>query len=133
MAELKSESQRRNYISNEKMHGKVTTREMLLPKYQIVSLAHDGISRFWPLAPGFIPKGLADNQKKAVERILNSRDFITLFRMSRETMTVLLNPVGLAWLPNDAAQVRQSDDEIPRTSVRSKEGHDLRIAVTLSK
>ena len=80
MAELKGESQRRNYVSNEKMPGRVTTREMLLREYQIVSLAHDGISRFWPLAPGFIPKGLADDQKKAVERILNSRNFITLFR-----------------------------------------------------
>jgi conjugative relaxase-like TrwC/TraI family protein len=80
VAELKGESQRRNYVSNEKMHGKVTTREMLLREYLIVSLAHDGISRFWPLAPGFIPKGLADDQKKAVERILNSRNFITLFR-----------------------------------------------------
>ena len=76
----KGTSRRRNYISNENMHGRVTTREMLLREYQIVSLAHDGISRFWPLAPDFVPNGLADDQKQAVERILNSRNFITLFR-----------------------------------------------------
>jgi hypothetical protein len=80
MAELKQESQNRNYIRNEDKPGNVTTREMLLREYQIVSLAHDGISRFWPLAPDFIPTGLADDQKQAVERILNSRNFVTLFR-----------------------------------------------------
>ena len=80
VAELKGTGRRRDYISNENMQGRVTTREMLLREYQIVSLAHDGISQFWPLAPDFIPNGLADDQKKAVERILNSRNFITLFR-----------------------------------------------------
>ncbi|HEY3856741.1 MAG TPA: AAA family ATPase, partial [Verrucomicrobiae bacterium] len=80
VAELQAESQRRNYIRNEKTPGRVTTREMLLREYQIVSLAHDGISRFWPLAPNYIPNGLADDQKLAVERILKSRNFITLFR-----------------------------------------------------
>lgn len=80
VADLKGESLRRNYVRNETTPGRVTTLEMLIREYQIVSLAHDGISRFWPLAPDFIPKGLADDQKKAVERILNSRNFITLFR-----------------------------------------------------
>jgi hypothetical protein len=80
VAELKGESRRRNYVCNESLPGRVTTREMLLREYQIVSLAHDGISQFWPLAPDFIPNGLADDQKQAVERILNSRNFITLFR-----------------------------------------------------
>jgi conjugative relaxase-like TrwC/TraI family protein len=80
VAELKGTGRRRGYICNEKMQGSVTTREMLLREYQIVSLAHDGISQFWPLAPDFVPNGLADDQKQAVERILNSRNFITLFR-----------------------------------------------------
>jgi hypothetical protein len=80
VADLKRESLRRNYVRNEKTPGRVTTREMLLREYQIVSLAHDGISRFWPLAPDFVPKGLADDQKQAAERILKSRNFITLFR-----------------------------------------------------
>ena len=80
VAGLKEESRRRNYVRNEDRPGRVTTRDMLRREYQIVELAHEGISRFWPLAPGFVPTGLADDQKRAVEQILNSRNFITLFR-----------------------------------------------------
>ena len=53
---------------------------MLRREHQIVDLAHAGISPFWLPAPGFVPTGLADDQKRAVAQILNSRNFITLFR-----------------------------------------------------
>jgi len=80
VADLKAESQQHNFIRDEDRPGRVTTHEMLRREYKIVEMAHDGISEFWPLANDFIPHGLADDQKLAVEQILNSRNFVTLFR-----------------------------------------------------
>jgi DNA replication protein DnaC len=80
VATLKMESQARNYIRDENKPARVTTREILEREYKIVSMAHDGISGFWPFAADFTPQGLAEDQKRAVDHILNSRNFVTLFR-----------------------------------------------------
>lgn len=43
--------------------------------------AHDGRNRYGALNPDYCPsKGLSAEQKKAAEKVLRSRDFITLFR-----------------------------------------------------
>lgn len=78
---LKAASQERNYLRNDDRPGKVTTRETLAREYEIISLAFHGINRFWLLAPDYVPPPkLAPDQKQAVEHILKSRNFVTLFR-----------------------------------------------------
>ncbi len=78
--DLKAQTGARNYIRNEQTPGRVTTRDILMREYKIVMMAHEGISQFWPLAPDFVPRGLENEQKRAVEQILRSRNFVTLFR-----------------------------------------------------
>lgn len=80
VAELKAVGQKRSYIRSPEWRGKVTKKETLSREYQIVSLVHDGISRYAPFTSDYIPKGLAPDQRQAVARILNSRNFVTLFR-----------------------------------------------------
>lgn len=80
VAELKAVGQKRSYIRSPEWRSTVTTKETLSREYQIVSLVHDGISRYAPFTSDYVPKGLAPDQRQAVVRILNSRNFVTLFR-----------------------------------------------------
>ncbi|HVX91039.1 MAG TPA: MobF family relaxase [Candidatus Paceibacterota bacterium] len=73
----------RPYVRNESEHSqKVTTRKTLEREKAIIRLAQDGRGRFAPLNAGHkIQKGpLDDEQCAAVQRILRSRDYVTLFR-----------------------------------------------------
>jgi conjugative relaxase-like TrwC/TraI family protein len=75
-----AEIERRGYI-REKDTRRLTSPEVLRCELAVVLAARDGRNGFAPLNPGCpLAAGLAGEQRTAVERILKSRDFITLFR-----------------------------------------------------
>lgn len=77
---IQAAGQERNYVRNEQMPSKVTTREILTCEWEIVCLARDGRGKFPEFNPchGISPELMPD-QRAAAERILASRDFVTLF------------------------------------------------------
>ncbi|HUJ11140.1 MAG TPA: MobF family relaxase [Verrucomicrobiae bacterium] len=82
LADIQAVTRRRDYLRDERHPGKVTTKELLRREWDIVCMAKDGIGRFDPHCSGHSiqnPK-LDAEQRRAVERILRSRDFVTLFR-----------------------------------------------------
>ncbi len=82
MSELKEASARRDYIRDGIESRKVTSREMLAREWDILQRVKDGIGKHAPLdsAQGIRKPALDPEQREAVERILRSRDFVTLFR-----------------------------------------------------
>jgi conjugative relaxase-like TrwC/TraI family protein len=80
--ELQQATRDRGYIRNERKPRNVTTKGTLEREWEIVCLAKNGVGRFHPLAPGHTLRDsrLDSGQRVAVGQILNSRDFITLFR-----------------------------------------------------
>jgi ATP-dependent exoDNAse (exonuclease V) alpha subunit len=82
VAEIQSTTKQRGYVRDANQSGKVTTPELLEREKKIIGLARDGINRFEPLAfPYHVgnPK-LDEEQRDAVERIMASKNFVTLFR-----------------------------------------------------
>jgi conjugative relaxase-like TrwC/TraI family protein len=80
LATLRDAINQRGYL-HEQETSKITSREVLGWELEVVVAAHDGRNRHGALSPGFQPsQSLSGEQKRAVERILGSRDFITLFR-----------------------------------------------------
>jgi conjugative relaxase-like TrwC/TraI family protein len=82
VAEIQSVTKQRGYVRDVNQPGKVTTPELLEREKQIVRMASNGINRFEPLAFPYRasnPK-LDEEQRAAVERIMSSRNFVTLFR-----------------------------------------------------
>ena len=80
--ELRHVTAGRGYIRKEDDPGLVTTHEVLRRELEIVEMARRGISGFLPLLPE-IPGsvgGLEEEQKVALNRLLTTRDFITIFR-----------------------------------------------------
>ena len=73
---------RRGYVRYKQHPGRITTREVLQREWEIVCMARDGIRRCAPLCSGHSIQNasLDSEQRQAVERILQSRDFVTLFR-----------------------------------------------------
>lgn len=70
----------RGYL-REKGSSKLTSREVLGDELAIVVAAHDGRGRHLALSTACRPSAdFSPEQRTAVERILSSRDFITLFR-----------------------------------------------------
>ena len=82
LAEIKSATRRRDYVRDKQFHGKLTMREVLQREMNIVSLAQYRMQRYEPLASNYqtANTSLDDEQRKAVEYILSSNDFVTLFR-----------------------------------------------------
>ena len=82
VSELKEASTRRDYIRDAKESRKVTSREMLAREWDVLQRVKDGIGKHAPFdsADGIRNPALDPEQREAVERILNSRDFVTLFR-----------------------------------------------------
>lgn len=61
--------------------GRLASRDVLRCELDIVMAARAGRSRYHPLNESYAPSsGLSEEQRAAVRQILNSRDFITLFR-----------------------------------------------------
>ena len=75
-------TRKRDYVRNESSPYQVTTKSTLEREWNIVCMAKDGIGQFSALAANHtIANARLDrDQRQAVERILSSRDFVTLFR-----------------------------------------------------
>lgn len=71
-----------DYIRDEQFNGQITTREVLGRELNIVQLAQHQMGRYELLSPRYETKNssLDDEQRNAVEQILTSKDFVTLFR-----------------------------------------------------
>ncbi|MGH7989587.1 MAG: MobF family relaxase, partial [Limisphaerales bacterium] len=82
LAEIQNESRKRGHIHNAKFPSQITTREVLEREAKIVTLAQHRMGEYQPFAPNHrvSKSSLDDEQRKAVEHILCSRDFVTLFR-----------------------------------------------------
>jgi len=82
VAEIQSVTRQRGYVRDKERPGKVTTPEMLEREQKIIRLAQLDINRFEPLVFPYRvgnPR-LDEEQRDAVERIMSSRNFVTLFR-----------------------------------------------------
>lgn len=80
LAALRNEVERRGYVRETGTH-KLTTREVIGWELGVVVAAHDGRRSHAPLNPDHRPSAsLSAEQKTAVDQILQSRDFVTLFR-----------------------------------------------------
>jgi conjugative relaxase-like TrwC/TraI family protein len=82
LPEIKAATRKREYIRDEQFQGKITTREVLHRELNIVRLAQHRMRQYEPLSPNYQSsnRSLDHEQRKAVEHILSSRDFVTLFR-----------------------------------------------------
>jgi len=80
VADIKKETASRTYLRG--ADDKVAHRDVLAREWEIVQAAQDGIGRHAPIATSAGNKGeqLAPDQHRALEFILKSTDFITLFR-----------------------------------------------------
>jgi ribosomal protein S8E len=82
LPEIKAATQKREYLRDEQFQGKITTREVFQREFNIVRLAQHRMRQYEPLVANYQPsnRSLDDEQRKAVEHIFSSRDFVTLFR-----------------------------------------------------
>jgi len=80
LKDLKSASERRQYLRSALAPGKITIRQILDREWEIICLAQDGKWKHPALnADHKVSSGLMPDQKAAAERILRSEDFVTLF------------------------------------------------------
>jgi conjugative relaxase-like TrwC/TraI family protein len=80
LATLRDAIHQRGYF-REQETSKITSREVLGWELEVVVAAHDGRNRHGALSPGYQSSpSLSTEQKRAVDRILGTRDFITVFR-----------------------------------------------------
>src|ERR1700733_15024144 len=82
LSDIQNESRKRGHIHNAKYPSQITTHEVLEREAKIVTLAQHRMSEYKPLAPNHCVSkfSLDDEQRKAAEHILSSRDFVALFR-----------------------------------------------------
>ena len=82
LRDIQTVTQNRGYVRDRRFSGKVTTREVITREWNIVCLAQEGIGQHAPLCSECRPPtaSLDAEQHHAVEHILQSRDFVTLFR-----------------------------------------------------
>jgi conjugative relaxase-like TrwC/TraI family protein len=82
LTDLQAITRQRGYVRDERHPGRVTTPELLRREWEIVWRAKEGRDRFHPLGPDHRIRNadLDAEQRQAVEQILQSRDFVTLFR-----------------------------------------------------
>jgi conjugative relaxase-like TrwC/TraI family protein len=78
LADIKKETMSRTYLRDGS--DKVAHRDVLAREWEIVQAARDGIGRHTPLATIIGNSGLAEDQHRALDAILKSTSFITLFR-----------------------------------------------------
>jgi conjugative relaxase-like TrwC/TraI family protein len=80
--DIKVETERRDYLPDKSHSGKVTTREALQREWEIVSFAREGIEKHQAFNPDYRASNLQldSEQAHAVESILASGNFVTLFR-----------------------------------------------------
>ena len=82
IADVQDVTRKRDYVRNANSRYGVTTRTVLDREWDIVSIAKEGIRQFRPFCVDHpvAKSGLDQDQGQAVEHILSSRDFVTLFR-----------------------------------------------------
>lgn len=82
LPEIQAVTRQRGYVRDKTSQDRITTRAVITREWNIVCLAEDGMGRHKRFAPtGSFGNPLLDaEQKRAVEHILSSRDFVTLFR-----------------------------------------------------
>jgi conjugative relaxase-like TrwC/TraI family protein len=82
IADIQNVTRKRDYVRNANSRYGVTTRTVLEREWAIVSMAREGIRQFRPFYTdhSVTKSGLDQDQGQAVEQILGSRDFVTLFR-----------------------------------------------------
>ena len=82
LAEIQSVTRQRDYVRDKQFQGKLTTRDVLQREMDIISLAQHRMHQYEPLSANYqtANTSLDDEQRKAVEHILSSCDFVTLFR-----------------------------------------------------
>ena len=82
LSDIQSVTRQRGYLRYPEHPGKVTTREVLRREWEIVCMARDGARQFSPLCPrhSIDDAALDAEQRQAVRHILESGDFVTLFR-----------------------------------------------------
>jgi conjugative relaxase-like TrwC/TraI family protein len=82
IAEIQDVTRKRSYVRNANSRYGVTTRTVLDREWDIVSTAREGIRQFRPFCVNHsvTESGLDQDQGQAVEHILGSHDFVTLFR-----------------------------------------------------
>ena len=82
LTELQSVTRQRGYVRDEKQPSKVTTRETLQREWAMVSMAKEGVGGFHPFCWDYQISNpqLDTEQREAVEHILGSLNFVTLFR-----------------------------------------------------
>ena len=78
LADIKKETMSRVYLRDG--NDKVAHRDVLAREWEIVQVAQDGIGRHAPLATVVGNSGLAEDQHRALDAILKSTDFISIFR-----------------------------------------------------
>ena len=80
LAGLKRETAARDYLRQ--ADGKLTRKDVLAREWRIVQMAKHGAGQFGALVSRspLSTQQLADDQQRAFEQILASRDFVTLFR-----------------------------------------------------
>lgn len=80
LKELREAVNNRAYI-REAGTEKITSQEVLGWELEVVVAAHDGRNRYGALNADYCPsEALSAEQKRAAEKVLRSRDFITVFR-----------------------------------------------------
>jgi hypothetical protein len=78
--DLKTASDRREFLRSEYAPGKITSREILNREWEIICLAQDGKWKHPAFNPDYkVSSSLMPDQKAAAEKILRSEDFVTLF------------------------------------------------------
>ncbi|HEX5398992.1 MAG TPA: MobF family relaxase, partial [Verrucomicrobiae bacterium] len=78
--DIKAVAGGRDYIRNENIPSKITTREILSCEWDVVCFARNGRGKYAELNPFHkVAPDLMPDQRKAAEHILGSRDFVTLF------------------------------------------------------
>lgn len=81
VAELKSCSARRDYVRDPLNSRKLTTRIALAREWDILQIAKTGRGLYAPFNASHVSEPALDcEQQKAVQHILRSKDFLTLFR-----------------------------------------------------
>lgn len=80
LEELKRGTASRDYLRE--ADGKLTRKDVLAREWRIVQMASRGLGQFSALGAHASnkPNNLAEDQEKAFEQIVGSRDFVTLFR-----------------------------------------------------
>jgi hypothetical protein len=125
LAELKDCSWRRNYIRNPERPNEVTLREVLLRELEIVQSVKYGAGACRPFVENPRPPNpkLDDEQRKALDALLNSTNTVSLFRGGAGT--------GKSFVLRELVeQIQQSDRRVIVLAPQRQQVVDIRFDVS---